>query len=99
MHADGKPVTVDLISMLQPRLHDTFAATDLIEKSMYVRNEIVVDVGKMSSDHSAEKQPAEPRSRIDRQDKVAEGDASRRRDGARMPDFQFGQQHGDLRYT
>jgi hypothetical protein len=99
MHADGKPVTVDLISVLQPRLHDTLAATDLIEESMHVGNEIVVHVGKMSSDHGAEQQPAEPGSRIDRQDEVAERDASRRRDGTRMPDFQFGQQHRNLRYT
>ena len=99
MHADGKPVTVDLIPMLQPRLHDTFATTDLIEESMHIGNEFVVDVGKMCRNDSAQQQPAEPGSRIDRQDKVAEGNASRRSDGARMPDFQFGQQHGDLRYT
>ena len=99
MHADREPVTVDLIPMLQPRLHDTLAATDLIEEAMHVGNEFVVDIGKMSSDYSAEQQPAEPGSRIDRQDKVAEGDASRRRDGARMPDFQLGQQHRNLRYT
>jgi len=71
MHADGKPVTVDLISMLQTRLHDTFATTDLVEEAMHVGNELVVDVGKMSGDHGAEQQTAEPRSRIDRQHKVA----------------------------
>jgi hypothetical protein len=65
-------MTVYLIPMLQPRLHDTLAATHLIEEPMHVGNELLVDVGEVGRDDGSEQQPAEPGCGIDWQDEVAE---------------------------
>jgi hypothetical protein len=64
MDADCEAVTVDLISMQQPRLHHALAATDLVEQPMHVGDEIIVDVGEMGSDHGSEQQPTETGRRI-----------------------------------
>ena len=80
MHADGETVTIDLVAMQQSWLHDALAATDLVEQTVHVGYEIVVDVGQVRGDHGAEQEAAESRRRIDGQHEVAERYATRRSD-------------------
>ena len=89
----GEAVAVDLVSMAQPGLDDAVAALDLVDQTMEVRHEIVVDVLDMARDHRSQEHSAEPRCRIDREHERAESEASRRRTRPRVPDLEFGEQH------
>ena len=75
VHADGEPVAVDLVAMLQARLDDALAAADLVQQPVHVGDELVVDVGQVGGDDRAEQQAAETRRRIDR---AARGGRARR---------------------
>ena len=51
MHADCKPVAIDLVAVLQPRLHNTLAARHLIDQAPKIGHQLIIDIGQVGGDH------------------------------------------------
>ena len=79
VHADGQPVTINLIAMTQAGLRDSIAALDLAHEAMDVGYQILVDIGQVLGDDCAQQQATEARRGLDRQHQMAQRDATRRR--------------------
>jgi hypothetical protein len=86
-------VAVDLKSMPQSRLYDPVATLDLVDQSMHVRVQLVVDPMDVAGDDGAEQQSTESRRRIDREDEVTERQATCRHSRAGVPQLELGEQH------
>ena len=72
MRGARQPVTINLISMSQARLHDTIGALDLLQQTMHVWGEIFINLGDVRSNHRSEQNPADSGCGLDGQDEVAE---------------------------
>jgi hypothetical protein len=91
--AASEPVAVDLKSMPQSRLHDPVATLDLVDQSMHVRVQLVVDPMDVAGDDGAEQQSTESRRRVDREDEVTERKATCWHSRAGVPQLELGEQH------
>ena len=93
MRAPSEPVPVDLVAVAEPGLHDPLAAVDLVDETMDVGHEVVVDLVEVGGDDGAEQQAAEAGRRVRREHEVAERDPPGRRHRPRVPHLQLSQQH------
>ena len=84
VHADRQAVAVDLVAVLQPRLHDALAAGDLVDQPADVGPQLLVDARQIGGDDRAEQHAAEPGRRVGGQHQVAERHAPGGRDAGRV---------------
>jgi hypothetical protein len=79
--------------MPQSRLHDPVAMLDLVDQSMHVRVQLVIDPMDVAGHDGAEQQPTKSRRRVDREDEVAERQATCWHGRAGVPQLELGEQH------
>jgi hypothetical protein len=86
-------VAVDLEPVTQTWLHHAITALHLEDESLDVGVQIIVDFEKMPRNDRTEQHSPETGRRIGRQHEMTESHAPRRRDGPRVPDLEFCQEH------
>ena len=104
-HADEPVATarqadaIGLEAMPQPGLHDAVTELDVADETMEVGKQIGVEVVDVRGDDRSEQDSAEPGRRIGRQRAVTERDPPRRRERARVPDDQLGENGQEVPLT
>ena len=94
-----RPTRSSLEAMPESGLHDAVAELDVADQTMEIGKQIRVEVIDVRSDDRSEQDAAEPGRGIGRQRAVTERDAPRRRERARMPDDQLGQNGQEVPLT
>ena len=82
---------IGLEAMTEAGLHDAVAELDVADQTMEIGKQIRVEVVDVRRDDRSEQDAAEPGRGIGRQRAVTERDAPSRRERARVPDDQLGQ--------
>nr|ABM53610.1 putative extracellular serine protease [uncultured bacterium CBNPD1 BAC clone 2089] len=93
MNTSRKSVTIDLEAVTKPRLHDSVTALDLEDEALNVGVEVVVDFVEMACDDRAQQHSPKTGRRIGWQNQVAKRNTPSGRDGPRVPDLEFCEQH------
>jgi hypothetical protein len=92
--AHGKAVPIDLESVPKPRLDHTLAVTHFVNQPVNITNLIVINATEMRCNHCTDEQAPKPWSRVDRKHHMAERNATCRNSRPRVPDLEFGKEHG-----
>jgi hypothetical protein len=92
MDAPCHTVTIDLESMAQTGLGDSFTALNLHQKSMHIGYDVVVDFGYVPGHDRTDQEPTESGGRLARQHHVPERHPTRGSERAGVPHLEFGEQ-------
>jgi len=84
---------VEREAVAQAGLDDALAPLDLVHETMEIGQQVEVDGAEVGGHDGAEQDAAESGRRVDGEHQMAERDAPRRGEGARMPHLELGQQH------
>jgi len=94
MAAAREPMSVDLVPVSESGLGHAPSLLHLGDEPTDVEQIIAVETTRVLGDDSAEEDPSETRSGVDREHEMSEGDPTRRLNSPRVEHLELGQDHG-----